>query len=152
MRRTIGVCVGVILAVIGPAGPAPAQTSGSHGFRVVFTGPPSTAGRVVSTGVVKGAGTVVTPEGQPLRPFPAELVLDRGTVFLTVSPVAQSLQFNPLSCTLSGTYQGTYQIDAAPTSTRGPAVAAGSRAASSSCSAETPREPAWGPIRPRSTV
>ena len=93
------------------AGAASAQTVGSHSFRVIFTGPAGTVGTVVSTGVVKGAGKVVTPEGRLATPFPAELVFDRGTVFLTVSPGPQSLAFNPVSCTLSGTYQGTYRVD-----------------------------------------
>ena len=113
MKRAIGLIFGVVVALaLGPlAGSASAQTSGSHSFRVIFAGPPSNVGRVVSTGVVQGAGTIVTPEGQPPTPFPAELIFPDGTLFLTVSPGAASVQFNPVACILSGTYVGQYEVD-----------------------------------------
>ena len=111
MKRALGVILGMVV-VFGPiAGSASAQASGSHSFIVVFAGPPSNVGQVVSTGVVPGAGTVVTPEGQPPAPFPAELVFPGGTLFLTVSPGSQSVQFNPMTCILSGTYVGEYEVD-----------------------------------------
>ena len=106
----MAVILAAVTIVLTSTSTASAQTTGSQNFRVIFVGAPSNEGLVVATGVVNGVGTAVTPEGQRPTPFPVELVLDGGTLFLTITPTGNALLFDPRRCVLSGPIFGTYQV------------------------------------------
>ncbi|MDQ3898272.1 MAG: hypothetical protein M3326_13680 [Actinomycetota bacterium] len=108
MRKILGMAA--VILVVGLASPALAETGGGQDFFVVFAGPPGSTGSVVATGAFTGAGTVVTPEGQPPAGFPAVLTFPQGTLVLGISPTGNGFQFDPRSCVVSGPIFGTYQV------------------------------------------
>ncbi len=110
LKKTIGVAASAVVLLVGLPSLASAQLAGTQDFLVVFAGPPGSAGTVVGTGVITGAGTVVTPQGQPPTPFPVVLTFPQGNLFLTITPTGNNLQFNSQTCLLSGPIFGTYQV------------------------------------------
>ncbi len=110
MKKFLGSMVGAVILLVGFPNAGLAQTAGPQDFLVVFAGPPGSTGSVVATGTFTGRGTVVTPEGQRPTPFPAVFTFPQGTLFQTISPTGNRLQFDPRSCVLSGPIFGTYQV------------------------------------------
>ena len=110
MKKPFAAVLVATSILVGVPGTAAAETTGSQNFRVINVGPPSNEGRVVATGIATGVGTAVTPQGQGPTPFPALIVLDDGTLFLTITPTGNEFQFDPRTCILSGPFFGTYEV------------------------------------------
>lgn len=94
MKRAVAMALGLGVAVLGLAAPASAETANQR-FHLVFRGDEST---VVAAGPIRGVGAVVDQEGGSESSFPVAFVFPDGTVFLTVTTVEESFDFNPVAC------------------------------------------------------
>lgn len=94
MKRIVAMVLALGVAVFGLGAPASAETSNQR-FRLVFRGDEST---VVAAGPIRGIGSVVDQEGGSESSFSVAFVLPDGTVFLTVTTVEESFDFDPVAC------------------------------------------------------
>lgn len=84
----------VVVAVLALPGTASAK-GGSQRFTLIFR---DGEGTVVAAGPISGVGTIVEEEGGTESSFPVTFVFPGGSVFLTVSGVEESFDYDPVSC------------------------------------------------------
>ncbi len=94
MKKAVAMALGTVICVLGVTPTASAET-GNQRFKLVFRGEQST---VVASGPITGAGTVVDQEGGNETSFPVAFVFPDGTVFLTVTTVDESFDFDTTTC------------------------------------------------------
>jgi hypothetical protein len=110
VKKALASAVISLAILVGASDLAAGETQGAQDFLVVFSGSGDSPGTVVAIGALTSVGIADTPEGQRPTPFPAVFTFPDGSLFLTISPTHNGLEYNPQTCVLSGPIFGTYAI------------------------------------------
>ena len=107
MKRLMAVLLGAALVVLGLAGPAAAQTSGSQRFIVVGGGSGDELNfRVIAIGPITAVGTFEETDDEDVIRFR----FPQGTITLDSPTEDETEDFNELACTGSFTFTGPFTI------------------------------------------